>query len=268
MTTYSEILLDRSGAVVNIRHPDFGAVGDGVTDDSAAIQLAVDAAVASGGTVLFPPTEGGEFYGLSKGIAVTAVSSGLTLSGYGAVLKLLGNADSDAHGRILSFAAGQTNLTIRGLHIDGNAGAQTASEQRSGIFVFEVDGLTIVDCTVRNTMGDCIQIEGSHDGVKSNRSLTIERCLFRDSRRHFVSATDVDGALFTGIDAAGSEQGGIHLEAEGNTPKMRQIAIVDCSIRDVGKRNVSQLDAAISIAGRSGSSLCVCAVVSGNRCQD
>src|SRR5665811_1372036 len=33
---------------------DYGAVGDGVTDDSAAIQAAIDGAAAGGGTVFFP----------------------------------------------------------------------------------------------------------------------------------------------------------------------------------------------------------------------
>ena len=40
------------GAVVNVL--DYGAVGNGTTDDSAAIQAAFDALPASGGTVLFP----------------------------------------------------------------------------------------------------------------------------------------------------------------------------------------------------------------------
>jgi len=40
------------GAVVNVL--DYGAVGDGTTDDSTAIQAAFDALPASGGTVLFP----------------------------------------------------------------------------------------------------------------------------------------------------------------------------------------------------------------------
>ena len=34
---------------------DFGAVGDGTTDDTAAVQAAIDAAEVNGGLVDFPP---------------------------------------------------------------------------------------------------------------------------------------------------------------------------------------------------------------------
>ena len=42
-----------TGAPVNIK--DFGAVGDGVTDNLVAIQAAHDALPATGGTIYFPP---------------------------------------------------------------------------------------------------------------------------------------------------------------------------------------------------------------------
>jgi hypothetical protein len=49
-------ILDRAGALYNVRHPDFAADATGVTDTTAAIQAALNAAAADGGgTVLIPP---------------------------------------------------------------------------------------------------------------------------------------------------------------------------------------------------------------------
>lgn len=47
--------LGQGGIGFDVTHPDFGATGDGETDDTAAIQAAVAAAVAAGGMVYFPP---------------------------------------------------------------------------------------------------------------------------------------------------------------------------------------------------------------------
>lgn len=47
---------DKNAETISVR--DFGAVGDGVTDDTAAVQKACDALSASGGTIYFPPSTG------------------------------------------------------------------------------------------------------------------------------------------------------------------------------------------------------------------
>lgn len=48
-------ILDRAGAVYNVRHPDFAADATGATDTTLAIQMALDAAAADGGgTVVVP----------------------------------------------------------------------------------------------------------------------------------------------------------------------------------------------------------------------
>ena len=59
-------LADRAADVVNVL--DFGAVGDGVTDDTAALQLAISMAEANGGKLTF---RGGETYKISTRLTIT-----------------------------------------------------------------------------------------------------------------------------------------------------------------------------------------------------
>lgn len=60
MTILSDALfaaqfLDKGGAVFNVKHPDFGAKGDGVADDGIAWNLTRAAVPTNGGVVLVPP---------------------------------------------------------------------------------------------------------------------------------------------------------------------------------------------------------------------
>ena len=68
--------------VYNVRSASYGAVGDGVTDDTSAINAAIAAGVAAGGycVILLPPTSSG--YAISS--ALTALSApGMVLAGLG-----------------------------------------------------------------------------------------------------------------------------------------------------------------------------------------
>lgn len=80
--------------VVSVK--DFGAVGDGVTNDSAAVQAAIDTVEALGGVVVFPP--GKYLFGTQVTINRTYAASGsdfvgernLLVSGYGAEIRTTG----------------------------------------------------------------------------------------------------------------------------------------------------------------------------------
>lgn len=114
----------------------FGAKGDGSTDDTTAIQAAIDAAYAQGvGTVYVPARGTFRFRSIR-------VKGNMTFTSYGGVLKLLDNvcvSTSAAYYLIhnmVSTGGSYPNVTLDGLIVDGNRSGGNAS--------FSVaDGITI-----------------------------------------------------------------------------------------------------------------------------
>jgi hypothetical protein len=79
-TSLADAIGGMVGVLFNVKSPEFGAVGDGVTDDTTAIQAAIDAAEAAGGIVFFPA---GEYLCLSAidwPLAVQLVGAGASES--------------------------------------------------------------------------------------------------------------------------------------------------------------------------------------------
>lgn len=84
----------------------YGATGDGSTDDTSAIQAALDAAAASGTGVWFPPAAGGCYR--TTGVSVPAGVTGLYGSAYGLVVDGLGFLGLTAAGTSVSGLWGVT----------------------------------------------------------------------------------------------------------------------------------------------------------------
>src|SRR5687768_16398480 len=71
-TTFEGYVNDRGGQVFNVTNPAYGAKGDGVTDDTSAINAAI-AAAGVAGTLLFPA-------------GTYRISAPITYSGRGGIL--------------------------------------------------------------------------------------------------------------------------------------------------------------------------------------
>lgn len=101
---------------------DFGAVGDGVTDDTAAINAAITAVnAAGGGTVYFPA--GLYLVGTTTHVVMLSNVS-LIGAGWASKIKLANNTPISAS--ISAFvAASRTNISVRNLYFDGNRANQT-----------------------------------------------------------------------------------------------------------------------------------------------
>ncbi len=135
----------------------FGAIGDGNTDSTAAIQSAINSVPQDGGTVVVPDGN----YRISNPLIITTPNT--NFMGYGADKSEL-QLTPDATNELMVIGTGQTkNINIIGLHIDGNHNSVVASNGTNfGIFVAQADTVNINHTLVTNFLFDGIEIGGGH----------------------------------------------------------------------------------------------------------
>lgn len=163
----------------------YNATGNGATDDTAAIQAAIDAAeaVASSSsspvTVFFPN-------GVYMATIIQVGGDGVTLTGeHSAKIKQLGGSGFNA---LVYLGADRTG--IRNLEIDGNYPTVTPSGDGTGVLCGAFDDMTIDRCYVHNTKGvgiasnnlgrgvritDTRVVEAGTDGINANSDVTVIR---------------------------------------------------------------------------------------------
>jgi hypothetical protein len=131
----------------NVKDPPYNAVGNGTTNDRAAIQAAIDAAATAGGGVVFLPpgtysvgasgsTAGGQAYSLILKDKVHLRGAGM----FRTTIKAANNSNCDI---ITTVEAGRKSLmAVTDLTIDGNEANQTdATDFGFGIWAYRIDNL-------------------------------------------------------------------------------------------------------------------------------
>lgn len=141
---------------------DFGAVGDGATDDTTAIQNAITTCAAtSGGIVYFPPG----IYACSL-LTISALANVQLLgSGEGSVLKWVFNAAGGA-GSLLTIADGSSRTRISMLQFDGS-GLTNPAAGRTNHLVAIGNG-SVIAPTIETQIFNCRftnMVASSGDGV-------------------------------------------------------------------------------------------------------
>ena len=160
-------------AAINVKAAPYNAKGDGVTDDTAAIQAAINALAGQGGVVCFPR---GVYRvsSLTWHPEVSLIGEGLRTS------TLLSNASS----QLLTVAASNVaigNGSIQSLGLDGN-GLGTVGLSVTNIARFFVDRVL-----VRNFTDTCIRLVGG--------------LVIQISRSQILSAQiGIDGSASSGVE--------------------------------------------------------------------
>ena len=189
---------------------DFGAVGDGVTDDTAAIQAAIDA--IANGVVFFP-------VGTYKIGSQIDINTGVSLMGYGATLSITTAASSFVYG---ASSIAESHV-VAGFKVVGNG---TTTLTRA---VFHtVSGAQIDTVVFKDLYFDSVSfgIYINHESSGNNANAKVIGCSFVnifDDSDGVTSGRGV-GVAFSGGNTAGR-------------PPLRA-SVVGCSFTNTGRHAV------------------------------
>lgn len=160
---------DKVGEVVSVK--DFGAVGDGVTDDTAEIQAAIN---AGAGRVHFPAGT----YIISSAIVI---ASPVVLWGDGSKASIIRQTNSAANGLDFNFPTYVQGGGVEGISIEAGAGWMTAG--------FQGAGSTGIGIRVKNSNGKFVAKDyGVHN---FNTAVSVNGCFYTwwSNAEHLYSTT-------------------------------------------------------------------------------
>ncbi|NMG08828.1 hypothetical protein DP117_18765 [Brasilonema sp. UFV-L1] len=201
-------------SIVSVR--DVGATGDGITDDTKAIQTAIDTVYnQGGGVILFPP---GVYI-----VTSVKLKENITYQGYEATIKRPDKQDKWTRTFTTEYSSKEDSkpLIIKGLTFDGNSKNQGAYqkyelEQAHLIFLTADPKLPgrlqafVEDCTFKNGVADGIS-------VYTNVSVKVNNCEAIDVfRGGFVLTGGNSSAQVHNLTTRGKvDPAGIDIEVDG-----------------------------------------------------
>lgn len=232
--TDSRSMLSRwyNTGIVNVK--DFGAKGDGVTDDTAAIQAAIDA---------------GEYIYFSPGNYLINVTTGINL--HDDMILDLATAEltaipTDTGTYTVINVHNCNNVKILGGTIAGERDQHTgtAGEWGHGINIVGGQNVIISNAVICDMWGDGVYIgaDDSDDEATFSSHIKIEQCEIYNCRRQGSSVVAGNNIIFDKCyihDTNGvSPQCGIDVEPNGSV-KCKNVVINNCDIKDNAGKSVA-----------------------------
>lgn len=224
---------------------DFGAVGDGITDDTESIQAAVDAAAAAGGGIVQVPA--GTFM-VNARTGYTDPNQNIYHDGGGVRMRSNVHLQLDPAAVIKAFPSPVSvykviqfrlcqNASIRGgaIHGERNEHVGTTGEHGHAISIIGADRVSVERTTLTQAWGDGLHIayvsadSGSGMPDRPSTDITVRDVLAEHNRRQGMSIICVDGMIvenstfrFTGGTRPAA---GIDVEPNSGHPGVQNLAI-------------------------------------------
>ena len=197
---------------------EYGAVGDGVTDDTAAVQAAINAVGTGGGTVYLPPGS----YVLNGPAGLSLATVGTVLRGGGAATTkiLIGGGFTDtAAVKVTAY-----DCQVQDLSVSGASGTTTSNPAADGIRITGVRRAKVSGVTFFNVNGWAIKVSSTTAGGSSNPLGTQISRVFMNACAggvHFLGSTTQGYAMNSQLTDIQSYQGGVTSGANANLDCVR-----------------------------------------------
>lgn len=230
----------------------FGAVGDGTTDDTAAIQSAIDA-MPTGATLLF---EGGTYLVQAEEDVRLKLKSEINIKvAESAIIKVKPNANTHYYLFDLTGIS-NVNFSGNGLLLGDNADhTGTTGEWGHAFEIADSKNIKISDLTITEFWGDGIELAG-WDFATRPQNIELNNLTIKNCRRQGISFCNADGVRVNNVTIDGikgtAPEAGIDFEPFNKGQTLNDITINGARISNCATAGILFAPADISQDANNG----------------
>ena len=195
LNEYLEISHTSTGTLKNLplNAKDYGAVGDGATNDTTALQSFLTAVSSTGTPGIIPK-------GVYQVHTILNVGDNSVISMYNATLSCydtdLGSGGYGNDVPVLSIN-NVANVLIMGGKIDGRKASFGSTEFKAGVSIYSGTNITLRDMTAINCKGDGFHISLDESADPASENVVMKRCIADGNHRQGMSIISLINGRFS-----------------------------------------------------------------------